>query len=380
MRALLSLLCLALLGACTTNPVTGRGQIVAMPSVQLAYADMDFALASSAQRFTAAMQCAQDCEGVASSEETTARIAALGVRLEAAARNISPELFERIERFSIEIDANPEIRTGSNASGRIVLSAGLVGQGAIETGSRAAGRRDLVPGLGGLDSTEIRLAFLVAREMGHVIARHAEENSGASLAASALGLLVPGLSVIARFVASRVGAGAVQDSWASDQQSEADGIALALLAQAGLSPFFISLALEGGAIPPEGSGDAWSESYLKSMRHVSQLAVAPLSSSGCFEPSHDAVRGLLRVASQADNPASRGCLPTVVPSGSASSFSGIAEDHYAVFLSNGGGGRQDGLRQAAGSAPGVVGGGEGDALQCEPGDLLGNGYVALRPI
>lgn len=283
MRPLLSLLCLALTGACTTNPTTGRDQIVAMPSVQLAYADMDFALMSGARRFSVAMQCTQDCEGVASADETTARIEALRARLEAAARDIAPDCFERIERFSIEIDANPGIRTGSNASGRIVLSAGLVGQKSVDIGTGAVIRREIMPDLGGLDSTDIRLAFLVAREMGHVIARHAEENSGASLVASALGLLIPGINVIARFFASRIGAGAVRDSWASDQQSEADEIALSLLSQAGLSPLFISLALQGGAIPPEDSGDAWEASYLKSMRRIAQLTVAPLRYSGLAE-------------------------------------------------------------------------------------------------
>lgn len=283
MRFLCSLLCLAFLAACTTNPVTGRDQIVAMPSVQAAYAEMDFALASGAQRFSVAMQCEQECEGGRSLDATTARIVEFAARLEAAARSLSPELFERIERFSIEIDANPGIRTGSSASGRIVLSAGLAAQGPADDRSDLAGRRGLLSGFGGLDATGIRLAFLIAREMGHVIARHAEENSGASLAASALGLLIPGVNVVVRFVMSRVGANAVRDSWAADQQSEADDIALALLSQAGLSPLIVSLALQAGAIPPADSTGEWDLGYLKSIQRIGRLAITPLRISGVTE-------------------------------------------------------------------------------------------------
>ena len=142
---------------------------------------------------------------------------------------------------------------------------------------RAAGRRTLESGLGGRDPTDIRIAFLIAREMGHVIARHAEENSGASIAVSALGLLVPGMNVVARFVASRVGASAVKGSWAIEQEREADDIALELLSHTGLSVLAVSLALGSGGEQAGIPDDEWGARYRESMQRIAQIAAAEQS-------------------------------------------------------------------------------------------------------
>ncbi len=280
MRALLPILCLALLSGCSTHPITGRDQMVGLSSVQVAYADVDYALSSGVQRFAASLRCAIDCGNPESPDRIAARVEAIGVQLEAAARSLSPELFERIERFSIEIDGDPGIRTGSSAGGRIVLSSGLAGQRSPISDVAVAGRSLLESGLGGRDPTDIRMAFLIAREMGHVIARHAEENSGVSIAVSVLGLLVPGVNVIARLLVSKVGVGAVQNSWAADQEREADDIALALLSHVGLSVLTVSHALGSGADLAGISDEAWGSRYLESMQRVAHIAATPLRYSG----------------------------------------------------------------------------------------------------
>lgn len=280
MRLPFALSCLVLLSACTTHPITGRDQIMAMSSVQLAYADTEFALASSAQRIAASMACAEGCGDPALREGDLERVRAIGAKLEVAARGLAPELFERIASLSIEVDAGPGFWTGSSAGGRVLVSAGLAGLRSVDPDPAIVGRGELESGLGGSSPTDIRLAFLIAREMGHVIARHAEENSGASIAVSFLGLLLPGASVVARFIASRVGAGAVRDSWALEQEREADDIALDLLARTGVFPMAVSHALQGGAgrlLVPE---DAWGSNYLQSIQRVARIASTPLRYSG----------------------------------------------------------------------------------------------------
>jgi len=271
--------CAILLCACTTHPITGREQIVAMHQVQVAHADAGFAISSGARRLAAFAGCAEECVGAVLRKGEAERIEAIGSRLEIAARAYAPELFERIGSFSIEIDEDPAMRTGSSAGGRIVLGAGLVREQSPGT-DFGVGWLEAASGLAGRSSADVRIAFLVAREMGHVIARHAEEDSGAAIVFSALGLLIPGVNVVARFVASRVGAGAVREAWAVEQAREADEIALALLSRAGVSALAVSMAIRDGREQAGESVDAWDAQYLESIRRVAQAASEPLRYSG----------------------------------------------------------------------------------------------------
>lgn len=279
MRAFLLLSCVFLLCACTTHPITGRGQILAMTSVQVAHADAGFAFSSGARRLAAFAGCAEECVGAVLRKGEAERLQAIVRHLEFAARGLAPELFERIAGFSIEIDDDPAMRTGSSAGGRLVLGAELMRLQSQATDSGAVWL-ELDSGLAGRNSADVRIAFLVAREMGHVIARHAEEDSGAVLMVSALGFLIPGVNVVARFVASRVGAGAVRGSWAAEQAREADEIALALLSRAGVSALAVSISVRDGMDLAGESGDAWGAQYLESIRRVALVASAPLRYAG----------------------------------------------------------------------------------------------------
>ena len=102
------------LAGCSTNPVTGREQIVALPAVQ-AHADIARTISSKAQGFTAPGACDHVCR--AQESEFEAQVMRLGRQLETAARNMSPELFERIARFEIEVDSGMGAGTGSSAGG-----------------------------------------------------------------------------------------------------------------------------------------------------------------------------------------------------------------------------------------------------------------------
>lgn len=241
---------LVLLSACSTHPITGRDQILAVPAVQLAYAEVGFALSAGIQLIAPRPSCEPGCGAGERLASFAGRVAALGAQLQTCAREMSPELFERIDGFRIEVNDQPEVSTGSSAGGRIVLGSGLAG----------------------LEPTDTVIAFLIAREMAHVIARHAEENSGASIAVSALGMLLPGINMVARFVASRLGSNALQRSWAAEQRREADEIAISLVERSGLSLLNVALGLESGikrARLPEGE---WGARYLDSTRRVVLLA------------------------------------------------------------------------------------------------------------
>ena len=246
------LLNLALLTGCSTHPITGRNQILALPGVQGAYADLDFAASAVIQRIVALPSCEQDCSSAEELARFAGQVNTIGTPLEASAREISPNLFERIDRFQIEVNGNLGVGTKSSAGGRIALGAGLAG----------------------LEPTDTVIAFLIAREMAHVIARHAEEDSGAAIVFSALGLLLPGINVVVRLVATTLGSGALKGSWATQQQREADEIAVVLLERTGLSAPSIALALKSGVKRARLPDNEWGVCYLDSTRRVALIAAS----------------------------------------------------------------------------------------------------------
>ncbi|MEO8144804.1 MAG: M48 family metalloprotease [Betaproteobacteria bacterium] len=242
---------LALLAGCSTHPITGRDQILALPAVQAAHADASFAV-SAGLPGTAAPACEQDCGSAENIAAFAARVATIGARLEVSARGIDPELFGQIDNFRVEVNHAIGASTGSSAGGRIAIGAGLAR----------------------LEPTDTVIAFLIAREMAHVIARHAAENSGASIVFSALGMLLPGINVLARLVATKVGSSMLTRSWEAQQEREADDIAVTLLEHAGLPARVIAPELDSGikhALLPDGE---WAARYLDSVRRVAFIAAS----------------------------------------------------------------------------------------------------------
>jgi Zn-dependent protease with chaperone function len=244
-----AVLCLgAGLAGCSTNPVTDREQIVALPVVQ-AHADIGYTLSSKAQRFSAPGACDHACRGQLRAFE--AQVKRLGAQLEAAARNMSPELFERIPSFDIGVDQSLGTATGSSAGGRVVLGSGIAQ----------------------LEPADDVTAFLLAREMGHVIARHDEEDSGARIVFSAVTALLP-VTLIARFIASALGSNALMQTWAEQQRREADEIALALLVRTGRSVASVAHSLANGLKRDRLPESDWAVRYHESAGRVALVAQA----------------------------------------------------------------------------------------------------------
>jgi Zn-dependent protease with chaperone function len=245
---------LVFLSACSTHPITGRDQILPLPAVQAAYADIDYVFSTVAKSITVAGACTQDCVSAESAALFVARVKVIGAQLDASARDTSPKLFERAVKFRIEVSNALGVGTASSAGGRIALGAGLAS----------------------LEPSDTVITFLIAREMAHVIARHAEENSGASMVFSALGMLVPGVNVLLRFAATTLGSGALKSSWATQQQREADEIAVALLERTGLTAGTVARSLAREVRRTRLPADEWGTRYLESMQRVAQTAAASL--------------------------------------------------------------------------------------------------------
>ncbi len=95
--------------------------------------------------------------------------------LESAARGLYPEMMARIARFDVYVAQAAEVETRSSPTGKIAVNSAL----------------------GELRLTDDALAFVIAREMGHVLGGHHENNSAASILTSVImNLLIPGSSLI----------------------------------------------------------------------------------------------------------------------------------------------------------------------------------------
>ncbi len=262
-----ALLCCLVLVGCSTGP-QGRKQLVAPLPVSQAYSDADLRI-----KLATASSVASPCAGVecTRNQEFDAQVQSLGGRLAAAAFDNYPELIKRVSAFDFQVAEKAEPATTSNAAGKIVIYRGVQELGLDEAG----------------------VAFLLAREMGHVIGQHHDENSATRILLSvAAGVLFPALNLFngstavaqqatqmtsattlttaaASTAASYVGSQAVLAGIKPDQLSEADLIALGLLEKEGwhLHDVVGVLSL---ADDINGSG-AWVEDFRVSMARLQAL-------------------------------------------------------------------------------------------------------------
>ena len=277
MRALIfwPILACSLLGACSTSPY-GRAQLTMPQPVSAVYSEVNMRL-KLVTTADAQGKCAEsECDA---SKEFEVHVAHLGERLAGKAFEIYPDLNERIERFEFLIADKAEPGTTSNASGTVV----------IFSGTRA------------LELSDPALAFILAREMGHVIGSHHNENTATKIIVSVLAqvllpvsgifrafALLPGASSAAAAsattatvtastatatAASFLGSQALIASYWPQQLGEADAIALTLLARLGYDPQETADAL---AVAERRLDDSsWPRDLLASSRHVARIAQGP---------------------------------------------------------------------------------------------------------
>jgi predicted Zn-dependent protease len=270
MRALIwPILICSLLGACSTSPY-GRSQLTVPQPVSEIYSDVNMRL-QLATTADARYQCTEsECDA---SEDFEMRVARLGERLADKAFELYPELHERIGRFEFVTSDKAEPGTTSNASGTVV----------VFSGTRA------------LELSDPALAFILAREMGHVIGRHHNENTATRIIVSVLaqvllpvsGLfhalaLLQGASSAAAASAtmatatagSFLGSRAVIATYWPQQLAGADTIALTVLARLGYDPQETADALAEAEQRLAGDS-SWPQDLRASSGHVAQIAQGP---------------------------------------------------------------------------------------------------------
>ena len=187
----------------------------------------------------------------------------IAASLQTAAFGLYPDLAQRVPGL------------GAGGFDVYVVSAEAPG-----SASSANGRIALNSALGVRQPYDEWLAFVIAREMGHVIARHPEENSAAAITASLLmNVLLPG-SAWLKELAALGGARVASSSQREVQAEEADVIALKLLEAAGFRQQDVALALR--VSPPAGEGewalalDKSADSLRAAISRAGQMAVVNL--------------------------------------------------------------------------------------------------------
>lgn len=254
-RTLLAVSVLLVGGCATTTNDAGRTRFVAPRQLAEVYSEAEL---RTMLAMTPDAEClAQACR---SAIDFRRQVHRLGARLNAAAREIKAELGGEVPAFSFQVPDKAEIGTLSSASGNIVVFSGV--------------RR--------LDVDEPALAFLIAREMGHVLSRHHEENSAINISVSVAAALVMPMAAVLRGAAATIsllsetsavaavatsaasvaGASAIKAIYRPEQLREADLAALRIVNRAGWSMAEVAQSLQ--RVDNKLDGDDWTGELLAS--------------------------------------------------------------------------------------------------------------------
>lgn len=166
--------------------------------------------------------------------------------LEPAARLLHADALAHLPRFDLYIADAEQGGTMSSATGRIAINDAFAA----------------------LRPTDDWMAFVVAREMAHVIAGHHAENSTASMLTSLImNLVIPGSGLV-KTALSLASSQLAAMSGRERQLGEADGIALRLLVAAGYSEREIALSLAVGPASEQLGSSSWAKAFAESARSI----------------------------------------------------------------------------------------------------------------
>jgi hypothetical protein len=268
-RVLFSLFLLPFITACATSP-EGRSQLMAPAPLQgfsAAYSEFDMHL----QMVTAAdAPVCQDAQCVAD-RAFDQRVIALGRRLAVSAFHLHADLYLRFPRFEFIVADKAEPGAASSAGGTVIVY-------------RELQRMSL---------DDAVLAFILAREMCHIVAGHHDENVAASvLVAVAAQLIFPALNIGGLFAggaaaagsaagataltsgASFLGSRALRASYRPTQVREAEVMSLKLLNAAGWEGEEVSDKLE--SLRPKLSEEtSWTRELRESALNVAAMMQGP---------------------------------------------------------------------------------------------------------
>ncbi|MFZ2267718.1 MAG: M48 family metalloprotease [Azonexus sp.] len=241
---LLAAICL-LTAACTTTPAGNRSHVVDVPLAST-HADLMFSMTTGSRQSLACpdSKCAKSPESTVS-PFFILQVQRVARRLQSGARSLYPDLAQRVPNlavsgFDIYVVDSDDPSTACSANGRVAVSSVL----------------------GTWQPSDDWVAFLIAREMGHIIARHPEEDSVVSMTTSTLmNLILPG-SMLVKSAFSAGGGQLASFSQRDIHEEEADAIALSLLRAAGYRSQNLALALRKK--PAVLDDSRWSRSFRRS--------------------------------------------------------------------------------------------------------------------
>lgn len=227
------LMLVLLLDACSTLP-DGRSRMTSPAPIGDVYSELDMRVqlitSSSVAHPCSNAQCMID-------HDFDRRVQYWGTRLARAAFDLYPDLAKRVSSFKFEVAEKEGFGSVSNASGTVVIF---------------RGEQNRHPD----DRT---LAILLAREMGHVVAQHHDDNAAPRIILSALtAILFPAFNIVrAATPASFFGSKLILAGLKPGQLREADAIAMKLLGGLGWSKRDFVIALDSS--PRIDVIDPWSK-------------------------------------------------------------------------------------------------------------------------
>ncbi len=226
------------------EPQTGAASTLAST-----HSDLAFMLLNGPRHEADCAEGACPARSATGAAALTLQVRRVAERLRRGASTVYPDLPQRIpgfarDGFDIYVAKGDKPGSASSASGKIALSASF----------------------DALQPYDDWLAFVIAREMGHVIARHHEENSGLGMITSlVMNLILPGSSLL-KSAASAAGSSIASGLKRGQQVAEADTIALGLLEAAGFQLHDVSLSLRVAASRLDAGG--WSQELQNSTTTV----------------------------------------------------------------------------------------------------------------
>lgn len=217
----------AILTACTTSAHNDRAMLAAPTALSDAYSHVNLNL-----RLATSQEVHEICDrtGCMESAQFDERVSRIGASLAAIAYESYPELAGRVPSFEFSVVDKAEPGTASTAGGLVIV---------------------LRP-VSGIARTDDALSFVLAREIGHVVSQHHEENTGTSLVVSLVATVLAPVTTVVRYLtsvysgvtAAIASASVTAASFASSkvliasyrprQLDEADDVARNLLASSGV--------------------------------------------------------------------------------------------------------------------------------------------------
>ena len=270
------------LGGCATSPLDGRPQPGVPKPVSAVYSQMNMKLRLLSTR---------DAPKRVVEGDFDQRVARIGQQVAEAAFRTYPEFGCQVERLDFTIVDKSDPGTLSTALGRIIV---------------------LRP-VEGYAPTDLALAFIIAREIGHVVAQHHEENAAVGLFISGLAHVLLPVATIAKAITdmfipgagaatasataaasasvtatSYVGSQKVLAAKGSGQQDEADEIAFKILAGMGHAARAVEASF--AAVDLRGPVTEWAAGLQYSVERIAK------------RPAEDPRFVLASRAEQAQNP------------------------------------------------------------------------------